>query len=65
MQNNGTSMFLTSGCKNFRSVNNVNYIVDGIEESIYNSQNVSRKEQQKPTRWVLLNVNILDSQVTD
>lgn len=60
MQNNGTGMLGTSGCKSFRSGNNVDYRVDGMEEKIYNSQNVSGKEQQKPTGWVSLNVKIPD-----
>lgn len=60
MQNNGTSTLGTSGCKTFSSQNTVDYRVDGVEEKIYNTQNISGKEQHKPTAWESSNVKISD-----
>lgn len=60
MQNNGTSMLGTSGCKTFSSRNTVDYRFDGMEEKIYNSQNVLGKEQHKPTALESSNAKIPD-----
>lgn len=60
MQNNGTSTLGTSGCKTFSSQNTVDYRVDGVEEKIYNSQNILGKDRHKPTAWESSNVKISD-----
>lgn len=60
MQNNGTSTLGTSGCKTFSSQNTVDYRVDGVEEKIYNAQNILGKDRHKPTAWESSNVKISD-----